>query len=78
MLKKFLSFELAAARVTHSRVEEGVEPAKHFEWKINFLFFDAEHYDLRERNVLYPWLDRITSNDERRALLAKFSGEYPS
>jgi len=29
----------------------------------------SEHHDLRERNVLYPWLDRITSEDERRALL---------
>ncbi len=38
----------------------------------------SEHHDLRERNVLYPWLDRITSNDERRALLAKCSEEHPS
>jgi hemerythrin-like domain-containing protein len=38
----------------------------------------SEHHDLRERNVLYPWLDRITSEDERRALLMKCLGEHPA
>ena len=38
----------------------------------------SEHHDLRERNVLYPWLDRITSDEERRALLTKCCGEHPS
>jgi hemerythrin-like domain-containing protein len=38
----------------------------------------SEHHDLRERNVLYPWLDRVTSNEERRALLMKCSGEHRS
>jgi hemerythrin-like domain-containing protein len=38
----------------------------------------SEHHDLRERNVLYPWLDRITSEEERRALLMKCLGEHPS
>ncbi len=35
----------------------------------------SEHHDLRERNVLYPWLDRITSDKERRALLDKCIGD---
>jgi hemerythrin-like domain-containing protein len=38
----------------------------------------SEHHDLRERNVLYPWLDRITSDDECRALLMKGFGEHVS
>lgn len=38
----------------------------------------SEHHDLRERNALYPWLDRITSDEERRALLTKCFGEHPS
>jgi hemerythrin-like domain-containing protein len=38
----------------------------------------SEHHDLRERNVLYPWLDRVTSEEERRALLAKCLGEHSS
>jgi hypothetical protein len=38
----------------------------------------SEHHDLRERNVLYPWLNRITSEEERRALLTKCAGEQLS
>jgi hemerythrin-like domain-containing protein len=30
-----------------------------------------EHHDLREANILYPALDRVTSEVERRALLAR-------
>jgi hemerythrin-like domain-containing protein len=31
----------------------------------------VEHHDLRERNILYPTLDRITGERERRELLAR-------
>jgi hemerythrin-like domain-containing protein len=31
----------------------------------------VEHHDLREKNILYPWLDRITSDEERARLLKK-------
>ncbi len=37
----------------------------------------VEHHDLREKNVLYPWLDRVTSADERAALLADESERQP-
>lgn len=30
----------------------------------------VEHHDLREQNILYPWLDRVTSDKERADLLA--------
>lgn len=29
----------------------------------------VEHHNLREKNILYPWLDRITSEQERARLL---------
>ena len=28
-----------------------------------------QHHDMRERNILYPTLDRVTSEEERRQLL---------
>lgn len=31
----------------------------------------VEHHDLREQNILYPTLDRVTSEDERQALLRR-------
>ena len=31
----------------------------------------VEHHDLREKNILYPWLDRITSDEERVRLIKK-------
>jgi hemerythrin-like domain-containing protein len=31
----------------------------------------AEHHDARERNLLFPALDRVTSAEERRALLKR-------
>lgn len=34
----------------------------------------VEHHDLREKNILYPWLDRITSEEERARLLTQFLG----
>jgi hypothetical protein len=30
-----------------------------------------EHHDLRETNILYPALDRVTSEAERREVLAR-------
>lgn len=30
-----------------------------------------EHHDLREKNILYPWLDRVTSEEERAQLLRR-------
>ncbi len=36
----------------------------------------SEHHDLREKNVLYPWLDRITLAAERRSLLKKCFSKY--
>jgi hypothetical protein len=30
-----------------------------------------EHHDLREANILYPALDRVTSEAERREILAR-------
>ncbi len=36
----------------------------------------SEHHDLREKNILYPWLDRITSDEERRRLLGKCFWKY--
>ncbi|MCC6730260.1 MAG: hemerythrin domain-containing protein [Chthonomonadales bacterium] len=30
-----------------------------------------EHHDLRERNILYPVLDRVASAEERRAILSR-------
>ncbi len=38
----------------------------------------SEHHDLREKNILYPWLDRITSDEERRGLLKRCFGEHRS
>lgn len=32
------------------------------------------HHDLREKNVLYPWLDRITTEEERPSLLKQCRG----
>ena len=29
----------------------------------------SEHHDMREQNILYPTLDRITTDEEKRALL---------
>lgn len=34
----------------------------------------VEHHDLREKNILYPWLDRITTEEERLALLKQCRG----
>lgn len=34
----------------------------------------VEHHDHREKNILYPWLDRITSEDERASLLRQRRG----
>ncbi|MBI2087908.1 MAG: hemerythrin domain-containing protein [Deltaproteobacteria bacterium] len=31
----------------------------------------VEHHNLREKNILYPWLDRITSEEERAELLVR-------
>lgn len=31
----------------------------------------VEHHDLREKNILYPWLDRVTSEEERARLLER-------
>jgi hemerythrin-like domain-containing protein len=31
----------------------------------------VEHHDLREQNILYPTLDRVTGEEERRELLAR-------
>lgn len=31
----------------------------------------VEHHDQRERNILYPTLDRVTSEHERHALLSQ-------
>lgn len=30
-----------------------------------------QHHDMREQSILYPTLDRVTSEEERRALLVK-------
>ena len=39
-----------------------------------YLFKDyLRHHDLRERNALYPELDRVTTVEERRALKAKIA-----
>ncbi len=38
----------------------------------------SEHHDLREKNILYPWLDRITSDEERRVLIERCFGERRS
>ncbi|NDD28593.1 MAG: hemerythrin domain-containing protein [Proteobacteria bacterium] len=32
----------------------------------------VEHHDRREENLLYPWMDRITTSGERGALLRRF------
>ena len=34
----------------------------------------VEHHDHREKNILYPWLDRITTEEERAALLQQCAG----
>ncbi len=34
----------------------------------------VEHHDHRERNILYPWRDRITTVEERTALLGECVG----
>lgn len=34
----------------------------------------AEHHDFREKNILYPWLDRITTEEERSSLLKQCRG----
>ncbi|MBI3950741.1 MAG: hemerythrin domain-containing protein [Acidobacteria bacterium] len=31
----------------------------------------VEHHDLREQNILYPTLDQVTDEDERRELLSR-------
>jgi hemerythrin superfamily protein len=31
----------------------------------------VEHHDLREQNILYPTLDRLTTEAERRDLLGR-------
>lgn len=35
----------------------------------------AEHHNLREKNILYPWLDRITTEPERATIIEKCLGE---
>lgn len=32
----------------------------------------VEHHDKREENLLYRWMDRITTSDERAVLIARF------
>ncbi len=34
----------------------------------------VEHHDLREKNILYPWLDRITTEEERSSLIKQCRG----
>ncbi len=34
----------------------------------------VEHHDHREKNILYPWLDRITSDEERVVLIKQCQG----
>lgn len=34
----------------------------------------VEHHDLREKNILYPWLDQITTGQERFSLLKQCRG----
>ena len=29
----------------------------------------CEHHDMRERNIFFPTLDRVTNEDERRGLI---------
>lgn len=36
----------------------------------------VEHHDLRERNILYPALDRVTTEAERRELLRRCLDEH--
>ena len=44
-----------------------------------YLFKDyLKHHDLRERNVLYPELDRITTPEERAALWLQIDAGSPS
>jgi iron-sulfur cluster repair protein YtfE (RIC family) len=38
----------------------------------------VEHHDLRERNILYPALDRVTTDEERRALLRRCLFSQPA
>ena len=33
-----------------------------------------EHHNLREKNILYPWLDRVTTEAERATILEKCLG----
>ncbi len=35
----------------------------------------VEHHGLREKNVLYPWLDRVASEEERALLLIQYQGK---
>lgn len=51
-------------------------------WEIVELFDEGywfkrllEHHDKREENILYPVLDRVTSEEERKELLKKCSPE---
>ncbi|MEW6208852.1 MAG: hemerythrin domain-containing protein [Acidobacteriota bacterium] len=62
----------------HRRLEEMSDSPADVKRRILGLLFDEamfrmlmEHHDSREQNILYPMLDKVTTEEEKRDLLAR-------
>lgn len=76
MLKFLNRFEAALARLHSEPSDLSREIIKLFDEQTMFKHL-VEHRDLREQNILYPALDEMTSESERRDLLARCSPGPP-
>ena len=62
------SEQLQALRLTYADLKRGIIGLFDQEAVFKQLM---QHHDMRERNLLYPTLDKVTSETERRELLAQ-------
>ena len=70
MLEFLSRFKETLLRLTSQPANLKREVIKLFDQEATFKNL-VEHHDQRERNILYPTLDRVTSEEERRQLLAR-------
>ncbi len=70
-LKRNLSMIKESLRETAADPRAGVREAHRFLEKEHLFLHLLEHHSLREKNILYPCLDRALSEEERAALLRR-------
>jgi hemerythrin-like domain-containing protein len=72
--RRMLEFLARFAATLDELKEEGGDPARRvirlFDEEAMFKSL-CEHHDMRERNIFFPALDRVTNEDERRELIGR-------